>query len=66
MEGEELYRTLQRHLDRSPIAYPATESGIEIRILKQLFTPDDARLALRLSAIPESLRTSFSRLRRTN
>ena len=46
MEGDELYRELQRHLDRMPVAYPATESGVEIRILKQLFTPEEARLAL--------------------
>ncbi len=55
MESEELYRELQRHLDRMPVPYPATESGVEIRILKQLFTPEEARLALCLSAIPEPL-----------
>ena len=55
MEDHELYRALQRHLDRMPVPYPATESGVEIRILKQLFTPDEARLALCLSAIPETL-----------
>ncbi|HEV2447659.1 MAG TPA: hypothetical protein VGS58_17130, partial [Candidatus Sulfopaludibacter sp.] len=55
MEGDELYRALRRHLDRMPVPYPATESGVEIRILKQLFTPAEARLALLLSAIPETL-----------
>jgi Na+-translocating ferredoxin:NAD+ oxidoreductase subunit B len=64
MECDELYRALQRHLDRMPVAYPATESGVEIRILKQLFTPDEARLALRLSAIPETLGTIHRRTRR--
>lgn len=62
MEDDELYRTLQHHLDRMPVAYPATESGVEIRILRQLFTPDEARLALCLSAIPETLRTVHRRL----
>ena len=62
MEDDELYRALQHHLDRMPVAYPATESGVEIRILKQLFTPDEARLALCLSAIPETLRTIHRRL----
>jgi len=55
MEGDGLYRELQRHLDRMPIPYPATESGVEIRILKRLFTPEEARVALCLSAIPEPL-----------
>lgn len=64
MEGDELYRALQRHLDRMPVPYPATESGVEIRILKQLFTPDEAGLALRLSAIPETLGTIHRRTRR--
>ncbi len=57
MEGDELYRALQRHLDRMPVPFPATESGVEIRILKQLFTPEDAKLTLLLSAIPEPLGT---------
>ena len=55
MEGDQLYRDLQRHLDRMPIPYPATESGVEIRILERLFTPEEARVALCLSAIPEPL-----------
>ena len=63
MDSDELYRALQRHLDRMPVAYPATESGVEIRILKRLFTEDEARLALCLSAIPETLRTIHRRMR---
>src|SRR5512137_325555 len=57
MEGDELYRELQRALDHMPVPYPATQSGVEIRILKQLFTPQEARAALCLSAIPEPLKT---------
>jgi len=64
MEDDKLYRALQRHLDRMPVAYPATESGVEIRILKRLFTPEEARLALSLSAIPEPLRVIHRRTRR--
>lgn len=60
---EELYRALQRHLDRMPVPYPATESGVELRILRQLFTPDEARLALCLSAIPEPATTIHRRVR---
>jgi len=65
MTVDELYRALQRHLDRMPVAYPATESGVEIRILKRLFTPEEARLALCLSALPEPLATIHRRTRRT-
>jgi Na+-translocating ferredoxin:NAD+ oxidoreductase subunit B len=51
--SETIYRKLQRHLDRMPIGFPATESGIELRILERLFTPEEAEIALELSAVPE-------------
>jgi len=47
-----------------PVPYPATESGVEIRILKRLFTPDEAKLVLCLSAIPETLGAIYRRTRR--
>lgn len=50
---ESLYRRLQAHLDRMPVGFPATESGVELRILQRLFTPEEAALALDVSAIPE-------------
>ena len=53
-EGD-VYRRLQKHLDTLPIAYPATESGVELRILKQLFTPEEAEVALGLNAVPETV-----------
>lgn len=55
MPTESVYRRLQQHLDRMPIGFPATESGVEIRILMRLFTPEEAEVALELSAIPEPL-----------
>ncbi len=48
-----VYRKLQQKLDKLPIAFPATESGVEIRILKHLFTPEQAQIALSMSFIPE-------------
>jgi len=58
---ETLYRRLQQHLDRMPVAFPPTPSGVEIRILQRLFTPEEADVALELSAIPESLATIHRR-----
>jgi NAD-dependent dihydropyrimidine dehydrogenase PreA subunit len=58
-----VYRELQEHLDRMPVGFPATSSGVEIRILQRLFTPDEAELALELSAIPEPLETVHARVR---
>ncbi len=47
--SREVYEKLARHLDSLPAGYPATEDGVEIRILEQLFTPQEAQLALNLS-----------------
>jgi electron transport complex protein RnfB len=63
MHSEDLYRSLQQHLDRMPIGFPATESGVELRILKQLFTPEQAEVALELSTIPEPARAIHKRFR---
>jgi ferredoxin len=66
MPAEDLFRRLQRHLDRMPVGFPATESGVEIRILKHLFTPAEAAMALELSAIPEPVRLIHKRLKGMN
>lgn len=55
----DIYRKLQQHLDKLPVGYPATESGVEIRLLKHLFEPDEAELAARLSLIPEPLESLY-------
>ena len=55
---------MRRHLDRTPVGYPATKSGVELRILERLFTPGEAEVALELSAIPEPLTTIHKRLRK--
>jgi ferredoxin len=59
-----LYRRLQKHLDRMPVPFPATESGIELKILRRLFTPEEAEVALELSAIPEPAASVHKRLAR--
>ncbi|MBM4444362.1 MAG: 4Fe-4S ferredoxin [Chloroflexi bacterium] len=61
----EVYRDLQRHLDRLPIGFPATESGVDIRVLRHLFTPEEAWLATQLSMLPESLTRVHRRVRKT-
>jgi len=60
--ADDVYRRLQRHLDALPIAYPATSSGVELRILRRLFTPEEAEVALALSAVPEPVATILRRL----
>jgi len=39
------YTRLREHLDGLPAGFPSTETGGEFRILKRLFTPEEAELA---------------------
>jgi len=52
----DVYERLARHLDDTPAGYPRTESGVELRILRRLFTPEEAELALHLTLILEEPR----------
>ena len=51
--GIDVYQYLAAHLDKLPGGFPATENGVEIRILKHFFSPGEAELAVCLSMIPE-------------
>lgn len=52
---ESIYRQLQKHLDHQPVGFPRTWSGADIRLLKRLFTPEEAQLARRLTYEPTRL-----------
>ena len=52
----DVYQRLARHLDDLPGGYPPTESGVELRILRRLFTPDEAELAMHLTLLAEGPR----------
>jgi ferredoxin len=45
----DVYTRLREHLDSLPSGFPSTESGVELRILRRLFTPDEAELALKVT-----------------
>jgi electron transport complex protein RnfB len=48
------YRKLARHLDALPNGFPSTESGVELRLLARIFSPEDADLAAQLRLTVES------------
>ena len=58
----EAFERLAKHLDTLPAGYPATESGVELRILKRLFTEEEARIALGLNMLPEPVAAIAGRL----
>jgi ferredoxin len=62
----EIYRALQQHLDKGPVGYPATPSGIDLTLLKQLFTTQEAHIAAHLSTIKlEPAKTIHRRVKKS-
>lgn len=47
--SEDIFRQLQQRLDLYSMGFPATETGIEITILKKLFNQKDAEMFLNMS-----------------
>lgn len=47
------YRQLAQRLDTIPNGFPATESGIELKLLAKLYTPEQAELAAVMRLTPE-------------
>ena len=60
-QKEQIYVKLQKHLDNQAVGFPATRSGVEIKILKHIFTPKEAEIACCLSYKFEPLETIFDR-----
>jgi electron transport complex protein RnfB len=59
-----IYRGLQKHIDKCmPVGFPATKSGVDLSILKRLFSPEDAELALKLGPLPETLEQIHPRVK---
>lgn len=61
---DKVYRALQKHLDKQPVGFPSTPSGVELRLLKQMFTPEEAQLALHLSYKPQTARKIHAKLKK--
>jgi Pyruvate/2-oxoacid:ferredoxin oxidoreductase delta subunit len=60
--NDQVYVRLQKHLDGQAVGFPATRSGVEIKILKHIFTPQEAEIVSYLSYKPEPLQTIFGRV----
>ncbi|MCP4752717.1 MAG: 4Fe-4S ferredoxin [Proteobacteria bacterium] len=57
-----IYRELQERLDSYSLGFPATESGVELKILEKLFSEKDAEMFLNLSQAIESVEDIAVRL----
>jgi Pyruvate/2-oxoacid:ferredoxin oxidoreductase delta subunit len=60
--SDDIYYELREILDKFPRGFQKTESGVEINILKKLFSKDDAKLTIQLSPVPEELGAIADRL----
>ena len=62
--NEDIYGALARRLDELPQGFPSTESGVELRILKKIFSPGEAGMALNMKPSPETAEDVAKRLGR--
>jgi Na+-translocating ferredoxin:NAD+ oxidoreductase subunit B len=62
--GNDIYERLRGFLDTLPTGFPTTPTGVELRILKKLFTPEEAELTMNLRSEPEGLSQIASRMGR--
>jgi H+/Na+-translocating ferredoxin:NAD+ oxidoreductase subunit B len=61
-QNDQVYIRLQKHLDNQAVGFPATKTGVEIRILKHIFSPEEAEIASFLSYRFEPLQVIYSRV----
>jgi len=52
--GKNVYRKLAQRLDAIPNGFPETESGVELKLLAKIYTPEEAALASEMRLAPES------------
>jgi len=53
--SEKAYIDLREFLDKFPVGFPETESGVEMKILKSLFTKEEAEIVVLLTPIPQEV-----------
>jgi H+/Na+-translocating ferredoxin:NAD+ oxidoreductase subunit B len=58
----DVYRRLAKRLHELPNGYPETESGVELDILKKIFTPEEAEMTLKIRPMPETAEAIANRL----
>ena len=62
-DAKKTYRELQKHLNTMPVGYPSTVTGVELRLLEQMFTTEEAQAALNIGWRLETFDEIFQRAR---
>ena len=60
--SNEPYLKLREFLDRFPIGFPKTDSGVELEILERLFSPEEAEISTQLTPLPEEAAVIAARI----
>jgi electron transport complex protein RnfB len=60
--NQDVYAKLREFLDTMPGGYPSTDIGVEIKILKKLYTPEQAELTMKLKEEPEEVSEIANRI----
>jgi NAD-dependent dihydropyrimidine dehydrogenase PreA subunit len=60
--SEDIYERLANVLDSLPQGFPRTESGVEIKLIKMAFTPEEVSLACQMSRTSETAAEIAERL----
>ena len=63
-EEKDIYRQLQQRLDDLPVGFPTSNTGLEIDLLKKLFTAKEAEIATKLGFLPEPVKKIHSRVKK--
>lgn len=58
----DVYERLQQHLDRLPMGFPKSRSGVEMELLQKLFDSEEAGMACALDVRPETAEAIAQRL----
>jgi Na+-translocating ferredoxin:NAD+ oxidoreductase subunit B len=53
MMANDVYKRLRKFYDRLPGGFPETDTGVEIKILHKMYTPEEAKIVLSMGAVPE-------------
>jgi electron transport complex protein RnfB len=58
---DDAYTLLRQFLDQFPLGFPKTASGVEMKILKKLFSEEEARIVVLLTPFPENVQSITKR-----
>lgn len=62
---DDVYRKLREEINKMPVPYSETASGVELKLLKHLFTPAEAEIALKLNILPETINRIHKRVQKS-